>query len=97
MYYIWTCQLLQFFIYSTFKTKQKKSIIGLQKPLKEVILPEAFDSNSLNDEVQVDGSIIQPLSDTCLRRKLISWGFHFQHLSMRKSQVYICLLTRIFV
>ncbi|OAD70636.1 hypothetical protein PHYBLDRAFT_69527 [Phycomyces blakesleeanus NRRL 1555(-)] len=60
--------------------RAKRSIAGLSVHLKEVILPKAIGSSLLSDELEIEGSAIKPLSTDCLRRKLISWGFHFKHL-----------------
>lgn len=61
--------------------KAKRSIALLKNQLTEVILPQAIESNTLNSELLADrNEVINPLSDDCLRRKLISWGFHFQRL-----------------
>lgn len=56
----------------------KRNIGMLQEHLKTVILPKTVENDTLNDETEVEGAVVKPLSDDCLRRKLISWGFHFQ-------------------
>lgn len=60
--------------------RAKRSIIGIKKQLEEVILPECIASNSLAEEVEVGGEKVDQLSEDCIRRKLISWGYSFKHL-----------------
>lgn len=60
--------------------KFQRNIAGIQNQLRTVILPSLIESDTLNDDVYVDGVVKNPLSDECIRKKLIEWGFEFQRV-----------------
>ena len=66
----------------------QRNLQSLRNHLKNVILPGCVGSSTLSNEVDESGVSTKPLLITCLRKKMIEWGFNFKRLGMLERKIY---------